>query len=241
MPHSHRIPAYNEVGRLRTLARMVPFLRMQSFSFEIVVVDDGSRDGTVERITALQKEVPELRLISDGVNRGRGAAVKKGIFEAHGDIVLETDSDGSVADEAIPRFVARFDAEAELDAIFGSRMMKDSHIVVWQPLVRTMLGYGFLYLARVMFWMWRTTDFTLGFKMYRRTAALDIFTHQFDPFYVAEAEKVFVANVRRHTTIELPVTWTDDPDSRVKPVRDTIRALWGMFQILGRYFAGSYR
>lgn len=242
MPHlSIVIPAYNEEKRLpRTLERMLPHLRAAGFSFEIVIVDDGSKDTTVEVIRAIAKKNPELRLLSDGINRGRGAAVKKGIFEAHGDLVLETDADGSVADEAIPRFVARFDADPELDAIFGSRMLPESRIVLWQPLMRTMLGYGFLYLARAMFWMWKTTDFTLGFKMYRKGAALDIFAHQYDPFYVAEAEKVFVANVRGHTAIELPVTWTDDPDSRVRPLRDTVRSLWGMFQILGRYFAGSY-
>jgi len=242
MPHlSIVIPAYNEEKRLpKTLERMLPYLRALGYGFEMVIVNDGSKDRTVAVMREVSTKYAEIRVLSDGVNRGRGAAVKKGIFEARGDIVLETDSDGSVADEAIERFVARFDAEPALDAIFGSRMMVGSRIVLWQPLFRTMLGYGFLFLARAMFWMWRTSDFTLGFKMYRRDAARDIFSHQYDPFYVAEAEKVFVAKVRGHTTVEMPVTWTDDPDSRVRPLRDTIRSLTGMAKILGRYFAGKY-
>lgn len=220
---------------------MLPYLRRKGFSFEIIIVDDGSRDRTSAVVQALAESAPELRVISDGKNRGRGAAVKIGIFEARGDLVLETDSDGSVADEAIGRFVQKFDSDPDVDAIFGSRMLAESRIVLWQPWHRTVLGYGFLFLARIMFWMWRTTDFTLGFKMYRGDAARDIFSHQFDPFYVAEAEKVFVARVRGHDAIELPVTWTDDPDSRVRPVRDTIRALVGMLKILARFFAGRYR
>lgn len=243
MPHlSVVIPAYNEEQRLpKTLRRTLPFLKQTGTSFELVVVDDGSRDKTVDVVRSLQKEYPEIRVLSDGKNRGRGAAVKFGIIEACGDLILETDSDGSVGDEAIVRFVQKFDSDPSLNAIFGSRMLPESKIVLWQPFLRTALGYGFLYLARALFWMWRTTDFTLGFKMYRRDAARDIFAHQYDPFYVAEAEKVFVAKVRGHTFIELPVTWTDDPDSRVRPLRDTIRSLSGMLQILVRYFAGRYR
>lgn len=242
MPHlSVVIPAFNEEKRLpKTLERTYGYLRNAGFSFEFVIVDDGSKDATVRLVQELGEKYPEIRLLSDGINRGRGAAVKKGIEEAKGDLILETDSDGSVADEAIVRFVAAFDADPALDAIFGSRQMHGSRIVLWQPWHRTALGYGFLFLARLAFWMWSTTDFTLGFKMYRKEAARDIFEHQYDPFYVAEAEKVFVAKVRRHTAIELPVTWTDDPDSRVRPLRDTMRSLKGMAVILGRYFLGKY-
>lgn len=243
MPHlSIVIPAYNEELRLpKTLERMLPYLRSQGFSFEIVISDDGSKDKTATLIRDMASHNPEIRLISDGVNRGRGQAVKRGIAEAKGDLVLETDSDGSVADEAIGRFVREFDANPGLDVVFGSRMMEGSQIVIWQPWLRTFLGYGFLYLARIAFWMWSTTDFTLGFKMYRRDAAKDIFAHQYDPFYVAEAEKVFVAKLRGHTFKELPVSWTDDPDSRVRPLRDTIRSLKGLAAIYLRLISGQYR
>lgn len=236
------IPAYNEENRLpKTLERMLPYLRSQGFSFEIVISEDGSRDKTVPLIQEMATRNPEIRLVGDGVNHGRGMAVKIGIAAAKGDLILETDSDGSVADEAIGRFVRTFDVDSELDVIFGSRMMKGSHIALWQPWLRTFLGYGFLFLARAAFWMWTTTDFTLGFKMYRKDAAKDIFAHQYDPFYVAEAEKVFVAKLRGHKFMELPVTWTDDPDSRVRPVRDTIRSLKGMLAIYARLLAGKYR
>jgi len=112
---------------------------------------------------------------------------------------------------------------------------------VWQPPLRVFLGYGFLYLTRLLFGMWSTTDFTLGFKMYRRDAARDIFAHQYDPYFVAEAEKCFIAKLRGHAFVELPVTWTDDPNSRVRPARDVPRALKGLAAIMWRYVRGVYR
>jgi len=236
------IPAYNEETRLpRTLTKLFAYLGSLRRPYEIIIVDDGSRDNTVRVLEGIQKSHSELRLLSDGINRGRGNAVKRGMAEARGEVVLETDSDGSVNEEAIGRFLVAFDADPELDAIFGSREMKGAKIVVWQPFMRVFLGYGFLYLARLLFLMPHVTDFTLGFKMFRRSAAKDIFAHQYDPFYVAEAEKVYVANIRGHKYIELPVEWTDDPDSRVRPFRDTFRSLRGLMQILLRRVMGKYR
>lgn len=235
------IPAYNEETRLpRTLRRMVPALRSEGFPFEIIISDDGSKDRTPELVRELSANAPEIRLISDGKNRGRGAAVKIGIAEARGELVLETDADGSVADEAVGRFVRYFDEHPRTDVVFGSRELPDAKIVIWQPPLRVFLGYGFLYLTRFLFWMWATTDFTLGFKMYRRAAAREIFALQQDPYFVAEAEKVYIAKLRRFSFIELPVTWTDDPDSRVRPLRDVMRGLKGLALIKWRQVRGAY-
>lgn len=235
------IPAYNEEKRLpRTLEKLFAYLGKLGRPYEIIIVDDGSRDNTVGVIKELEKTHPELRLLSDGINRGRGNAVKKGMSKARGAVILETDSDGSVNEEAIGRFLAAFDADPTLDAVFGSREMKGSKIMIWQPFIRVFLGYGFLYLARLIFLMPHVTDFTLGFKMFRNAAAKDIFLHQYDPFYVAEAEKVYVAHIRGHKYKELPVEWTDDADSRVRPLRDTFRSLKGLAQILMRRVLGKY-
>ena len=235
------IPAYNEERRLPpTLRRLFAYLQTLGVSYEIVVIDDGSSDETVARVSDLAQEHPELRIIADGINRGRAPAVKYGVMQAKGDLILETDSDGSVADEAIGRCVAAFAADPSLAAVFGSREMQDSHIVVWQPPLRVFFGYGFLYLTRVLFRMWRITDFALGFKMFRRSAAHDIFAHQYEPFIVAEAEIIYVTAHRGHHFMEIPVTWTDDADSRIKPFREIVRSLIGLSRILARSFRGKY-
>ena len=236
------IPAYNEEKRLpRTIDRLLSYLPTLNISWEILVVDDGSRDGTVQYVQGVAATHKEVRIISDGKNRGRGGAVKIGVKEAKGEFILETDSDGSVADEAIGRCLDAFEKDPTLDAIFGSRELKESKIMEWQPPMRVFLGYGFIYLARIVFFMWNITDFTLGFKMFRANAARDIFANQFDPNYFAEAEIVFVADKRGYKYIEIPVIWTNDLDSRIKPMRDVFRTLQGMGKVLLRWIAGAYR
>ena len=235
------IPAFNEQNRLPpTLHRLFRYLPGLGCSYEIIVADDGSIDQTAELVRQLQNQNDNLVLVSDGINRGRGEAVRIGVSKARGDLILVTDADGSVADEAIGRFVAAFDSDAELQAVFGSREMRGAVILGAQPYMRWLLGYVFIYLSRLLFSLWHVTDFTLGFKMFRFAAARDIFAHQYDPFFLAEAELVYVAHIRRHRNIELPVAWTDSSDSKVDPLRDVGRSLIGLLQILYRRFTGMY-
>ena len=235
------IPAFNEQNRLPpTLHRLFRYLPGLGCSYEIIVADDGSIDQTAELVRQLQNQNDNLVLVSDGSNRGRGEAVRIGVSKARGDLILVTDADGSVADEAIGRFVAAFDSDAELQAVFGSREMRGAVILGAQPYMRWLLGYVFIYLSRLLFSLWHVTDFTLGFKMFRLAAARDIFAHQYDPFFLAEAELVYVAHIRRHRNIELPVAWTDSSDSKVDPLRDVGRSLIGLLQILYRRFTGMY-
>lgn len=236
------IPAYNEEGRLPpTLTKLFAYLPTLGKPFEIIVVDDGSKDRTAEVVRALQSAHPELVLLSDGINRGRTPAMRHGFASARGELILETDSDGSVAEEAIGRMVAAFDADASLQVALGSRELPESHIVVWQPPMRVFLGYGFLYLTRFVFWMWNITDFALGFKMFRKAAAQDIFVHQYEPYVVAEAEIIFIAKVRGYKYREFPVVWTDDADSRIRPLREIFRSLLGLTRIRMRGWFGYYR
>ena len=235
------IPAFNEQNRLPpTLHRLFRYLPGLGCSYEIIVADDGSIDQTAELVRQLQNQNDNLVLVSDGINRGRGEAVRIGVSKAQGDLILVTDADGSVADEAIGRFVAAFDSDAELQAVFGSREMRGAVILGAQPYMRWLLGYVFIYLSRLLFSLWHVTDFTLGFKMFRLAAARDIFAHQYDPFFLAEAELVYVAHIRRHRNIELPVAWTDSKGSKVNPLRDVGRSLIGLLQILYRRFTGMY-
>lgn len=235
------IAAYNEERRLpATLEYLVPFLRENVPSFEIVIVDDGSRDRTREAVFGLQKRFPEIRLLSHFPNQGRGASIREGVLAAEGEFILETDADGSTDKEAIVRFLRYFEEHTEIDVVFGSRELPDSKIARGQSFLRVFLGYGFLYLARLMLWSWRTTDFTLGFKMFKRKAAEDIFRHQYDNHYVAEAEIVYIAKRRGWHAAESPVTWTDNRDSRVRPFRDSFRSFCGMCKVLLRDMRGAY-
>lgn len=236
------IAAYNEESRLPgTLQRMISFLERNSISYEFVLVNDGSSDGTLDFLKREAAKNPHIKYLTHFPNRGRGASIREGALAASGDIVLETDADGSVDDEAILKLLRHYEKHPEIDAIFGSRELSDSKIPVRQPFLREFLGYGFLYLAKIMLASPFTTDFTLGFKSFRRKTALDIFMRQFDNHYVAEAEIVFVSKRRGWQVAELPVIWSDNRDSRVRPFRDSFRSLRGMLQILWRALKGKYR
>ena len=103
------------------------------------------------------------------------------------------------------------------------------------------LGYIFILLAKTLFWMWSVSDFTLGFKMFRREAARDIFARQYNLYYLAEAEIIYVAEKRGLKWIQLPVTWVDNKDSRVNPFTETLRSLFGIVQVLANSLVGKYK
>ena len=236
------IAAYNEEKRLPgTLDRMINFFKSSAVRYEVVLVNDGSTDNTLMLFEQYAARYPFIKTITHTPNRGRGFAIRKGVFATSGDVVLETDADGSVAEEAILRFLNYLKTHSDIDAVFGSRELNSSRIAKHQPFLRVFLGYGFIYIARLLLWSWNTTDFTLGFKMFRQAAASDIFSHQFDNHYVAEAEIVYVAKRRGWKTAELPVVWSDNRDSRVHPLRDSLRSLIGLLHLHKNIFRGKYK
>jgi dolichyl-phosphate beta-glucosyltransferase len=235
------IPAYNEEKRLPpTLERMLRNLK-EAFpgSFEIIVMDDGSSDDTslvVKKFTELHKQVS---LITNKKNQGRGFVMRQGVLSARGRYVLDTDADGSVDDEAIPRFYQYMEANNDLDVLIGSRTISGAKILTPQPFLRIALGYIFMFLAW-LFFRWRFIDRVNGFKFFRRDTAHDTFKNQYDNTLLAEAEIVFVAERRGWRVKELPVFWTDHRDSRIKPWRESVRSLLGMFKILRHSLRGEY-
>ena len=235
------IPAYNEEHRLPpTLARILDFLHTHyQGTFEIIVVDDGSKDGTEKSVRAFVIQYLSVRLVSLGQNQGRGVAVRQGVNMAKGDLILEMDADGSVDIEAAQRFVAYMNTHADVDVLIGSRNIKGAHIAKHQPLLRVILGNIFLVLAWLMFG-WDFRDRVNGFKMFRKKAAHDMFAHQHETGFLSEAELVVIAEHRGWKYELLPVIWTDNRDSRIRPLRESWRSFWGMFAILKRVRQGVY-
>ncbi len=235
------IPAYNEEHRLPpTLARVLDFLHAHyQGTFEIIVIDDGSKDGTEQSVRAFVIQYPSVHLISLERNQGRGVAVRQGVDMAKGDLILEMDADGSVDMEAAQRFVAYMDTHPDIDMLIGSRNIKGARIAKHQPLLRVILGNIFLALAWLMFG-WDFRDRVNGFKMFRKKTAHDMFVHQHETGFLAEAELVVIAEHRGWKYELLPVIWTDNRDSRIRPLRESWRSFWGMFAILKRVRQGVY-
>lgn len=235
------LPAYNEEWRLPPiLKRMVENLR-KTFpgTFEIIVLDDGSKDKTSAVAQEFAAKNREVRVVSNKVNGGRGVVMRQGVLGAKGRYILDTDADGSVDDEAIPRFYAYIESHTDVDMIIGSRMMPGAKILVAQPLLRTLLGYVFMIMAWVLF-RWRFVDRVNGFKFFRREVAHDVFLHLYENTFFGEAEVTYVTDKRGWHVKELPVFWSDNPDSRIKPWKESYRSFFGMFRILMRDWRGDY-
>src|SRR3989344_8116377 len=236
------IPAYNEEKRLPlTLERIIEYLSIHyQGEYEIIVADDGSTDSTSEIVTSFMKRHPELRLLKFPTNRGRGAAVRDGIFEAKGDFILEADAGGSVNEHAIVDFLSYLVKHPEIDVLTGSRTTAGSRILTPQPVLRKILGYTFFFLTKIFFG-WPVMDRINAFKMYRRGAAADIFRYQFENRFISKAEAVYVAEARGWEVRELPILWTEHSGSKVRPLADSWDSVLGLFRIALRARKGVYK
>lgn len=235
------IPTYNEAERLpATLHKLFDHLYAHYHGdYEVIVADDGSTDRTPQFVQEAIEQYARLRLLAFPRNRGRGAVVRDAVHSATGKFILEMDADGSVNEDAVTTFLKYFARHPEVDVLIGSRMMPGAKIVTPQPPLRVFFGYCFVVCAKLLFG-WKFIDRVNGYKMFRREAAEDIFRHQYDNGFLAEAEIVYVAERRGWKVRELPIFWTDYRGSRVRPFREAWHSVGGMLKILQRDRQGRY-
>ena len=234
-------PAYNEEKRLPpTLDRVAHYMREHyRGDYELIIVDDGSKDTTPDIVREFSKLHPQARLLRFEKNRGYGAVVRDGMLAGKGNFVLVMDADGSVGEEAIIRFLEFMKSHPDIAMTVGSRTVEGARILTPQPILRVGLGYIFLFLARVFFG-WPLEDRINGFKMFRRQAAQDVFLYQREDGFLGAAEIVYILERRGWKYELLPILWTDYRDSRIRPARDSWHSFWGLFRILKRDWEGLY-
>ena len=237
------VPAYNEETRLpSTLNRIIEYLDGKQFSFaEILVVDDGSRDGTAAVISDFARRHPCVRLVPNPGNRGKGYSVRHGMLEARGDWALFTDADLSAPIEELEKLTEAARRESAEVAI-GSRALDRSLVGVHQPLLREYAGRFFNLVMRAVTGL-RFRDTQCGFKLFQREAARRIFAMQRLERFGFDAEVLFIAGRMGYRTVETPVRWNDVAGSKV----GTLQGLNGFVDLLririnswvGRYETGG--
>jgi glycosyltransferase involved in cell wall biosynthesis len=212
------IPAYDEEKRLPgTLERITSYLKSGKWKFsEVIVVDDGSRDGTVRVAEEFRARVPSVRVLRNPGNRGKGYSVRHGMMEAKGDWTLFTDADLSTPIEELEK-VWTAAQEARAQVAIGSRALNRSLIGVHQPFFRESAGKLFNLTARVVtglpFW-----DTQCGFKLFQANAAREIFRRQRLERFGFDVEVLFIARKLGYSTIEVPVRWNDMAGTKVGAV-----------------------
>jgi dolichyl-phosphate beta-glucosyltransferase len=212
------IPAFNEELRLLpTLERLHAHLSARPMSYEIVVVDDGSRDRTREVVAAAAARLPNIVLVCQHPNRGKGAAVRRGMRAARGRIRVMWDADCSMPPEELPRLLAPIVAGRAAIAI-GSRYAAGARTVK-QPRYRVLWSR----LCNKVIQRWlvpRVLDTQCGFKAFTSGAALNLFGSATIDGWAFDLEILALARRRRFAIEEVGVEWKDDERSRVNPFTD---------------------
>jgi len=209
------IPAYNEEKRLpETLREISNYLKNQNFSSEIIVVSDGSTDRTCEVAESLKSKIPNLKVICEKENRGKGYGVKRGMLEAKGKFRLFTDADNSTPINQIEKFWLGFEEGA--DIVIASRDLKGAILDPPQPLFRRFVGEVFKYLRKVIVGLWEIEDTQCGFKCFRDKAAEKIFPKCKIERFAFDVEVLLIAKKLGFKIKEVPVYWKNDLRSKVK-------------------------
>jgi dolichyl-phosphate beta-glucosyltransferase len=233
------IPAFNEERRLpKTLERIHAYLLARGLRGEIIVVDDGSSDGTPAFVESARQMYSELRLISNGRNRGKGFSVRHGMLEARGDLALFTDADLSAPIEEADRLLAAI-RERGYDGAIGSRALDRKLIEVHQSPVREAAGIVFNRIVRIL----TSTDFAdtqCGFKAFRMSRARPIFERQRVEGFGFDPEILFLAQRYGLRIAEVPVRWAHDPATKVHVVRDSIHMFADLLAARWRAMRGRY-
>lgn len=220
MRYSVVIPAFNEEECiLRTLHSILQFMSQESLEpFEIIVVDDGSRDRTVDESLRVARDDRRVHVLPGGRNRGKGAAVRRGVLHSRGERVLVTDADLSTPIDQLSVLDRAMDQGASV--AIGSRYAKKPAILpgrqpVWRGTADTLTQWV---VRSVVPSLWEFADTQSGFKLFRGEVARSLFEAQVLDGYGYDVEILYLAQRRGYRIVELPVAWNWHQGSKVSVV-----------------------
>jgi glycosyltransferase involved in cell wall biosynthesis len=233
------VPAYNERARIGgTLEQVLKHIRTQKWSAEVVVVNDGSRDDTAGFVSEFAVDHPEVRLIENPGNQGKGYAVRNGILNSRGKVILFTDADlSSPITEASKLFAA---LEKGAEVAIGSRWLDPSLQFQRQPLKRQIMSRAFnLFTRAVLTFPYHDTQ--CGFKAFTQRAAKMIFPLQKVNRWGFDAEIIYLAHHMKLEVAEVAVAWGNDERSKIHPWRDGFHMGVDTLKIRWMSLTGGYR
>lgn len=234
------IPSYNEEERLgKTLTAIQEYLLGKDFSFEVIVVDDGSQDKTAIIAEMMKSRFVSLRVIRLPSNRGKGAAVRAGVEEATGRFILFTDADNSTPITELDK-LWQAQKEHKADLVIGSRYLDSTSVKIKQPIYRIWLGRLGNKLINLFLLDDLVSDTQCGFKLFRSEAAKDIFSFQKVKRFGFDMEVLVVAKNLGYSLVEVPVDWLNSPNSRLRPIKDGLITLKDLLYIKLNLWAGRY-
>jgi len=223
------VPCYNEEQRLpRTIEQIERYLEGKHLEYELIVVDDGSADGTRMIMDAAAERNPSVRVEALAHNRGKGRALATGVGVARGDEILLTDADLSTPIEELEKLQAAIDSGAGV--AIGSRAVRGSRVEVSQPIYRVLMGKAFNLIVQAVLLpgIW---DTQCGFKLFRADVAHRVFAGLVTDGFGYDPEVLFRARTQGVSIAEVPVVWRNSAPTKVSPIRSSFDMLRHVIRI----------
>jgi glycosyltransferase involved in cell wall biosynthesis len=229
------IPAYNEETRLpHTLGRLLGFLSAQSYDFEILIVENGSTDRTLEIAQEFARREARIRVFHED-QAGKGRAVRRGMLEARGQYRFLCDADLSMPETEIPLFLP---PHRDCDIAIASREAPGA-VRYGEPFHRHLSGRIFNLFIRLLL-LPDIQDTQCGFKCFRAAIAEDVFRHQRLMGWSFDVEVLYIARRRGYQICEVPVHWYFNPESKIRLLRDAMRMFADIWRIRYQAWKGFY-
>jgi dolichyl-phosphate beta-glucosyltransferase len=232
------IPAFNEANRLPpTIRKIWEYLNKNFNEFEIIVVDDGSRDSTASEVESLIKTMKGIKLLRNNTNMGKGYSIKRGILASSGDSILMTDADLSTPIEELEKLSEWINRG--FDIVIGSRGLKDSDIAIRQSWYREKMGKIFNLLVRAVV-IGDFKDTQCGFKLFRGSVAKEVFKKSIINGFSFDVEILSIASRSGFSIKEVPVRWLNSPRSTVSIFRDPLIMFFDLVRIRLNHMLNIY-
>jgi dolichyl-phosphate beta-glucosyltransferase len=227
------VPAYNEEARLHeTLPAMWEFLHSRFKTFELIIVDDGSSDGTARVVEEFATDRPGVVLISYRPNRGKGHAVRMGVLRAQGDLILFSDADLATPLEEFDHLLEPIQSGSSV--AIASRGARGAQRVIRQPWYRELAGRCFNLMVQCLA-VPGIKDTQCGFKLFPRSVAHDVFARYEEDGFSFDIEVLHIARRLGYPIAEVPVRWMHREGSKVKMSRDVPRMFMALLRIRRRH------
>jgi dolichyl-phosphate beta-glucosyltransferase len=239
------VPAYKEGERIgRNLLEIDQYLKKQSYSYEIVIVVDGSPDNTAEVARNYGLQIPHIRVIENAENHGKGHVVRQGLLEAKGQYRLFMDADGSTSITHLDTFLPEFGnfETPEYGMVMGSRDHKDSYIQVRQPKHRVIMGNMGNWLIRIVLGLWSFPDTQCGFKILTAEAAEAAANRMKVDRFGFDFEIIALTFALGFKVKQMPVRWLNEEGSTVSLTGPNgyIQVIIDLFKTKLRLLGGEY-
>lgn len=242
------IPSYNEMANLRkgTLSKVQKYLDKKGFSYEVIIVDDGSNDGSLEFARDFAADEREFRVI-EGEHSGKAGAVTTGMLSAKGELVLFTDMDQATPIEELEKLLPFINGG--FDVVIGSRNSNRKGA----PYTRKIMAKGMMVLRSAIVGLPEIKDTQCGFKLFTKKAAKDVFTkvkeshngfksiHGSSVTAGFDIELLYVAKSMGYKIKEVPVDWLYVETRRVSPIKDSAEGFIELFKIRDKIKSGKYK